>query len=82
MQNILVIQSLDIEERKVSKSRGDLCFKLSENFFKLFFNSCANEEIVLSSTSIGACEELTEFASGKEFSLLQTSSGKVSFSVV
>lgn len=44
--------------------------------------ACGREEITLSSNSIGVHEELIAFASGKEFSLLQTASGKVRFTLL
>ncbi|XP_065222944.1 E3 ubiquitin-protein ligase MYCBP2 isoform X3 [Planococcus citri] len=73
----LVIRSMEIVENNLTLIQEELRFQLSEKYFKLFGSSCGSEEKLLSSRCVGVNEELISFASGKEFSLLQTSDGKV-----
>lgn len=68
---------MEIVENNLTVLPEELRFQLSEKYFKLFGSSCGNEEKLLSSHSVGVKEELISFASGKEFSLLQTCDGKV-----
>lgn len=77
MQDILSVRYLEIRDNRLVIVSDDLQFKLSEKYFKLFGASCGGEEKILSGDNVGVNEELVSFASGKEFSLLQTSSGKV-----
>src|SRR6266576_1814625 len=71
---------MEIVDNRLVILPDDLVFKLSEKYFKLFGASCGGEEKILSGDNVSVNEELVSFASGKEFSLLQTSSGKVSYS--
>lgn len=72
---------MEIIENNLVASPDELRFHLSEKYFKLFGSSCGTEEKLLSSHSVGVNEELISFTSGKEFSLLQTSDGKVNICI-
>lgn len=64
-------------DSKIIVSPNDLYLRLSEKYFKLLRAASESEEKILSSNNVGVHEELVAFVSGKEFSLLQTASGKV-----
>lgn len=73
----MIARYLNAEDDKIVPIADELQLKLSQKYFELYGLAGEGDERLLSCNTVGATEELVAFASGKEFSLLQTATGKV-----